>query len=52
MRCGVVPKPAAGKVGWDRPLGRESLEEYVKLFQATDDDEFALFDGPPAGRRG
>lgn len=34
------------------PVSRELLEEYVKLFQAPDDDELALFDTPPLGRRG
>ena len=34
------------------PVSRELLEEYGKLFQAPDDDELALFDEPPAGRRG
>ena len=34
------------------PVGRELLEEYVKLFRAPGDDELALFDEPPLGRRG
>lgn len=34
------------------PVSRELLEEYVKLFQAPDDDELGLFDEPPASRRG
>ncbi|NRQ38746.1 AAA family ATPase [Nonomuraea sp. NN258] len=34
------------------PVSRELLEEYVKFFQAPDDDELGLFDEPPAGRRG
>ncbi|MFI6284192.1 AAA family ATPase [Streptomyces sp. NPDC051018] len=34
------------------PVGRELLDEYVKLFQAPDDDELALFDIPSWGRRG
>ncbi|MFF3390131.1 AAA family ATPase [Streptomyces sp. NPDC002669] len=34
------------------PVSRELLEEYVKLFQALDNDELALFDTPPLGRRG
>ncbi|MFF3786955.1 AAA family ATPase [Streptomyces sp. NPDC001933] len=34
------------------PVSRELLEEYVKLFQAPADDELALFDTPPLGRRG
>lgn len=34
------------------PISRELLEEYVKLFQAPDDDELGLFDEPPPGRRG
>ncbi|WP_433234890.1 AAA family ATPase [Streptosporangium sp. CA-135522] len=41
-------KEAMGTV----PVSRELLEGYVKLFQAPDDDELALFDEPPAGRRG
>jgi predicted kinase len=32
------------------PVSRELLEEYVKLFQAPDDDELGLFDTPPPGR--
>ncbi|MFJ8503585.1 hypothetical protein [Streptomyces avermitilis] len=34
------------------PVSRELLEEYVKHFQAPDDDELGLFDEPPPGRRG
>ncbi|MER5183771.1 AAA family ATPase [Streptomyces sp. NPDC002896] len=34
------------------PISRELLEEYVKLFQAPDDDELGLFDEPPPGHRG
>ncbi|MEU0565060.1 AAA family ATPase [Nonomuraea sp. NPDC005983] len=34
------------------PASRELLEEYVKFFQAPDDDELGLFDEPPPGRRG
>lgn len=34
------------------PVGRELLEEYVKLFRAPGDDELALFGEPPWGRRG
>ncbi|MFE3143716.1 AAA family ATPase [Streptomyces scopuliridis] len=34
------------------PVGRELLKEYVRLFQAPDDDELSLFDAPPPGRRG
>jgi predicted kinase len=34
------------------PVSGELLEQYVKLFQAPDDDELSLFDDPPPGRRG
>ncbi|WP_328349171.1 ATP-binding protein [Streptomyces sp. NBC_00445] len=34
------------------PVSRELLEEYVKLFQAPDDDELGLFDDLPPRRRG
>ncbi|MBF8188017.1 ATP-binding protein [Nonomuraea sp. K274] len=34
------------------PVSRELLEEYVKLFQAPDDDELGLYDEPPPDRRG
>jgi predicted kinase len=34
------------------PVSRELIEEYVKLFQAPDDDELGLFDDLPPGRRG
>ncbi|WP_329529859.1 ATP-binding protein (plasmid) [Streptomyces sp. NBC_01450] len=34
------------------PVGRELIEEYVKLFQAPGDDEPALFGEPSLGRRG
>ena len=33
------------------PVSRELLEEYVKLFEAPDDDELGLFDEPPPDRR-
>ncbi|MFD7283622.1 AAA family ATPase [Streptomyces sp. NPDC059862] len=34
------------------PVSRKLLEEYVRKFQAPDDDELGLFDDPPPGRRG
>ncbi|MFD1276551.1 AAA family ATPase [Streptomyces kaempferi] len=34
------------------PVSRELLDEYVKFFQAPDDDELGLFDSPPPERRG